>query len=140
MIIRKWLIINSNRSARLTTGRPSMRSDELSMLLEVNLPDELFRKPRLEAKITIPKEAAAKEVITANVIENVQEAIRQSTGLEFHVNVVKDPEPGQEEICRGCGHLMDVHIDEGDHLRCHSLGKDLLQCGCNIQKAVRERP
>ncbi len=93
MIIRKWLIVNENKSARLTSGRPEMRSNEIAISLEVNLPDELFRKPHLEAKITIPKEAAVPDLISTRVVENVQEAIRTATGLEFSVNVVRDDEP-----------------------------------------------
>ena len=63
-----------------------------NLLLEINLPDELFRKPRLEAKIDIPKETAGPDVLNSEVVENVQEAIKKATGLTFSINVIKSEE------------------------------------------------
>lgn len=90
MKVRKWLTINSRGIARLTQGQPNIDCDEVSILLGVNLPDELFSRPRLEAKIEIPKEAAGPDVLNSEVIENVKEAIETATGLTFSINVVKE--------------------------------------------------
>lgn len=93
MKITKWLTIKSNKTARLTQGRPGQIDyDEVSILLDINLPDELFRKPRLEAKINIPSEAATPDVLTSEVVENVKDAIEQSTGLQFSINVIREEE------------------------------------------------
>lgn len=92
MEIFKWLTINERGAARITRGKPSIRWDEVSIALNINLPDALFDKPRLEAKINIPEEAAAKETITTEVVENVKEAIETATGLTFSINVVKEEE------------------------------------------------
>jgi len=96
MKVKKWLTINSRGSARLTQSKPSSYADEISILLEINLPDELFRKPRLEAKIDIPKEAAGPDVLSSEVVENVKEAIEKSTGLTFSINVIKNEEKEEE--------------------------------------------
>lgn len=90
MKVKKWLTISSKGAARITQSHPRTGENEISIMLEVNLPDELFRKPRLEAKIDIPKEACTPDVLNSNVIENVKEAIEQSTGLQFSINVVKE--------------------------------------------------
>ena len=39
-----------------------------------------------------------------------------------------------ENICCVCHHNFDVHIDEGDVWRCHSLGIDGFQCECALRK------
>jgi len=93
MNVKKWLTITSRGCARLTQSPPSVRANEISIRLEINLPNELFRKPRLEAKIDIPKEAAGPDCMNSEVVENVQEAIKQATGLEFSINVIKPEEP-----------------------------------------------
>ncbi len=90
MKVKKWITINSRGMARLTQGKPHIEADEVSILLYVNLPDELFRKPRLEAKIEIPKEAAGPDVLNSEVVENVKEAIETATGLTFSINVIKE--------------------------------------------------
>ena len=91
MNIKKWLTVNSKGAARITQGKPNEVSwDEVSILLDINLPDELFRRPRLEAKINIPEDAATPDVLNSEVVENVREAIEQSTGLQFSINVIKE--------------------------------------------------
>lgn len=90
MNIKKWLTVNSNKAARITQTKPTLASNEIAILLDINLPDELFRKPRLEAKITIPKEAGGSDVISTEVVENVKEAIQLATGLTFSINVIKN--------------------------------------------------
>ena len=90
MNVFKWLTINQNGSVRITSGKPSLDWDEISIALNISLPDALFEKPRLEAKINIPNEAAVQEPITTEVIENVKEAIETATGLTFSINVVKE--------------------------------------------------
>ena len=92
MKIKKWLTINSGGFARITQRKPSITWDEISILLDINLPDALFRKPRLEAKIEIPQEAVGPDVLNSEVVENVKEAIEQATGLTFSINVIKNEE------------------------------------------------
>ena len=90
MIITKWLTINSNKSVRITHNQPSLAANEISVKLQIKIPDALFKKPRLEAKIEIPEEAVGPDMIDSHVVENVQEAIKSVTGLEFHIDVIKE--------------------------------------------------
>ena len=89
MNIKKWLTINQKGSARITKGKPSLDWDEVAIQLDIELPDALFNKPRLEAKLTVPDEAAVAGTIKSVVADNVQEAIEQATGLTFSVAVVQ---------------------------------------------------
>jgi hypothetical protein len=89
MRIKKWLTINKNGVARITTGKPDLKWDEVTMLLSVNVPDLLFQRPSLKAEITIPEEAAGPEEIKSTVVEDVREAIKTATGLEMHVGIIK---------------------------------------------------
>jgi len=90
MNIKHWLTINERGSARMTKNKPAVDVDEISILLDINVPDALFDKPRLEASINIPEDAVGPDVINSEVIENVKDAIEQSTGLTFAINVIKD--------------------------------------------------
>lgn len=92
MKVKNWLTINSRGCARLTKGQPPIEANEISICLDINVPNELFRKPRLEAKINIPIEAAGPECMNSEVVENVKEAIKQTTGLDFSINVIKAEE------------------------------------------------
>ena len=89
MKVKKWLTISNKGVCRLTKAKPKLDQNEVAIFLEIELPDALFNKPRLEAKITVPDEAAVSGVIESVVAENVQEAIEQATGLTFSVAVVQ---------------------------------------------------
>ena len=40
----------------------------------------------------------------------------------------------QDNVCCVCGHVLDMHIDEGNGWRCHSLAGDGYQCECWLRK------
>ena len=87
MKVKKWLTINSKGVCRLSVNKPGIDWNEVAIRLEIDLPDALFQKPRLEAKITVPDEAAVTGIINAVVADNVQEAIEQAPGLTFSVAI-----------------------------------------------------
>ncbi len=88
MIIRKWFVTNNRGTARLVGSKPQVRSDEVAVFLEIEIPNALFDKPRLVANIKIPESAVPAKEITADVTDNIEEAIRTATGLEMRVSVV----------------------------------------------------
>ena len=101
MKVKKWLTISAKGSVRITQGKPGLSWNEVSILLDINLPDGLFNRPRLEAKIDIPEDAVGPETLTSEVIENVKDAIEHNTGLTFSINVIKEEnkkEPKHDKI------------------------------------------
>ena len=92
MKVKHWLTVNSKGKARLTKSQPGLDWNEVSIQLEINLPDALFKKPRLEASITVPDEAAKTDVIKSVVTDNVADAIEQATGMTFAISIA-EPEP-----------------------------------------------
>lgn len=79
-------------SSRMSKGVPSLDADEVAVKINLELPDALFDKPSLEAKIVVPKEAVSKPVISADVIDNVQDIIKQNTGFDVRLELIeKEP-------------------------------------------------
>lgn len=97
MKCKKWLTITSRGATRLTHGKPRVSVDEVSIFLEIKIPDEMFKRPRLEAKINIPEEAVEPNVLNAEVVENVRDAIERATGLTFAINVIKEESESSEK-------------------------------------------
>jgi hypothetical protein len=89
MKINKFITISSRGSCRLTASSPRLEVDEISMNLKIEIPDAIFKKPRLEASITVPDEAAATEAMKSIVYDNVEEIVNQATGLNFSISVKK---------------------------------------------------
>lgn len=83
-------------SSRLAKNSPGLDSNEIAMKLSIEVPDDIFDKPTLQAKITVPKEAVSRPVIESTVIDNVEQIIKQNTGFEVKLEVV-DSRASQEE-------------------------------------------
>lgn len=75
-------------SARLALKSPSLAKDEIALKISVEVPDALFNRPQLQAKITIPQSAVTAPVVDAQVLDNVREILQQQTGLDVSVSLV----------------------------------------------------
>lgn len=87
MNINFYLTVTRNGSVRVTKNHPQLMSDEITIAVQLFVPRALFLKPHLSATLTIPEEAARPQEIAVDVIENVKEAIEQSTGLRVELAV-----------------------------------------------------
>lgn len=69
--------------------KPSTKANEISIRLEVNVPDKYFDVPELQAKITVPDDAI-NNVISPDVESNIAQIISEQLGMR--VNVSAQPE------------------------------------------------
>ena len=56
MRIKNWLTINNKGTARLTKNKPGLEWNEVTLQLNVEIPDSLFVRPQLSANIKIEGE------------------------------------------------------------------------------------
>ena len=99
MELKKYLIVNSNGSTRITSyNKPKLATNEIAIQLNLSIPDKLFEKPTLVANITVDEELATQELISAKVIDNAKEIISNSLGLELRIKTVEQ----EKETCK-CG-------------------------------------
>jgi len=92
-----WLTINNRGAMKLTKNQPGLDWNEVSVKLDVDLPNELFNRPRLQASIKIPSEAVGPDVINSTVVEDCKDAIKSVTGLEMKITVIKEEE--DKDVC-----------------------------------------
>lgn len=72
---------------------PRLTPNEIALRLEFEIPDKLFQRPVVTAKLKIPDEVVLPDKINTAVTDNIEEAIKSVTGLEMRVSVV---EPAEE--------------------------------------------
>lgn len=87
-----YLVVNSNGTVQAKKMRPKLAQNEISMFINLVLPQALFQKPQLSAELTIPDSAAIPQEITAEVQENVREAIEQASGMHVTLKLEAPPE------------------------------------------------
>lgn len=79
-------------TSRLTKGNPTLKKDEVAVRINLELPDALWNKPSLQANIVVPEEAVSNPIITADVIDNVENIIKENTGFTVSLQVIEKDE------------------------------------------------
>lgn len=101
MRISQYIVIKKKPrwgySSRMTKSNPALASNEVAVKISIEVPDEIFEKPALQAEIVIPQGIVPKPVITAEVIDNVQDIIKQNTGFEVKLEVIDRTVPEEVE-------------------------------------------
>lgn len=88
MKIEQYIVVKGKKKS--TYSKPNLDADEVAVKVVLELPEALFDKPTLQANIEVPEEAVTKPVIEAEVIDNIEEIIKQNTGFEVRLGVVSN--------------------------------------------------
>lgn len=59
--------------------------------MTADLPDALFKKPLLEAKISVPADKVSPAVIDASVTDNIAQVVRQNLGIDMKITLEDMP-------------------------------------------------
>ncbi len=89
MKVNFWLIIKQNGSVRTTKGRPDLKWDEVAIKIDIELPNDLFKRPTLSASINIDHHP--KLEIEAETINNVEEVLKRE-GINVKLKIEKTEE------------------------------------------------
>jgi len=94
MKIERYLVVGKQRnhkpSARLTVTTPGLEWHEIAIKLALDIPDDLFTKPQLEASIIVPNDALSAPVIEAETTDNIQRIISKELGVDLQISVVEE--------------------------------------------------
>jgi len=82
-----FLMVTANGSVRAVKSYRSISWNEVAIEQTVEIPDSIFKKPRISATVTIPPEAGTPSHITAEVAENVKAAIEAASGMQVRITV-----------------------------------------------------
>lgn len=95
MHLKRYLVVNDRGTCKVTKNRPGLDWNEVCFELNLEIPNEMFKKPLLTADIKIPKDAINAPVIEADVIQNIEDAILENAGIEVRLNV---NQPDNDEV------------------------------------------
>lgn len=83
-----WVKFHPNKTPSTYKNQPAVGPDEIAMKVLFELPEALFKRPKLQATVTVPDSAVQTEVITAETVDNIEELVKQHIGMELKVQVV----------------------------------------------------
>lgn len=90
MKVEEWLILNRNGVTKVRKTKPALDWNEIAIKMKIEVPDELFARPSIEAKLVvkdIPNIAYNPEIII-----NTKELIEQQTGAKINFSIIKEEE------------------------------------------------
>lgn len=115
MKIEKYLVIGAEKSrygylkekVELRERVPTLKGNQVSLRLQITIPDAVFKRPQLEASLVVPDTAIAPLNISPEMTDNISKIVKETTGLTIAVKVVEHEE---EKRCQNCGKIKpDVH-------------------------------
>lgn len=91
MITNFYLVATSGGSVKAVKTKPTLAMNEVCILVNMELPEVLFKKPQITATIKIDHEQAQPFSIDADTSSTVKDAIEAATGLNITLKV-QNPE------------------------------------------------
>ena len=151
MRIQKFLVITAlksrysgfNHKIEIREKTPSLDGMQIAVKLDIEIPDALFQRPTLEAKMTIPEEAVPKLSLDANVTENISRLIKDATGLTMKVTVVEQekelPYEKPDVIDRESGDYTNLQkFKVGQKVKFYIENPDDSYAGIHVIKAIEK--
>lgn len=88
MKVSQWLAINKNGITKVRKTKPTLDWDEIAIKVQLDIPDDLFRRPIIEAIIAIKD--VPNNVYEPEIVINTKDLIEQQTGAKINFTVVRD--------------------------------------------------
>jgi len=83
---KAYLIIGKRGIRGVRKTKPSLEWDEIACKIDLNIPDEIFRRPHIEATLNVVD--VPNNVYEPEIVLNTKELIEQQTGAKIDFKVV----------------------------------------------------
>lgn len=98
MKVSNWLVIGKNgirKTYKINRQgqRPCLNWDEIAVCLRMEIPDELFKRPTIDAKLEVKD--VPNNAYNPDIVVNTAELIEQQTGAKINFRVVRQEEENE---------------------------------------------
>lgn len=94
MKVSNWLVINKNGVKSVRKSKPALDWDEIAIKVNLDIPNELFQRPTLEATVQVTD--VPNNAYKPDVILNTVDLIEQQTGAKINFTVQPVAEEGEQ--------------------------------------------
>lgn len=84
----QWLVINRKGIKQVRSSKPSLKFDELAVRINLEVPDQLFVRPTIEARLEIKD--VPNNAYNPSIIIDTADLIEQQTGAKINFTVVNE--------------------------------------------------
>lgn len=109
-----YLIVGPNGLKGTRKTRPSLKWNEISIKVNLNIPNAMFKRPHVEANIVVKEEALSPIEIKPEILINTKELIEQQSGMKVDFNILhqqieKEEEKIPPKVEEGSEGIIDNH-------------------------------
>ena len=87
-----YLVVSNRGAMRVVKNTPGLDWNEVAIKMNLEIPDEVFNRPQLSATVKIPDGIVKTKVVEAEIIDNIQEVIKQCEGVNINLTIVESKE------------------------------------------------
>lgn len=87
MKITQWLVLGKSGIKAVRKTKPSLDWNEIAVKINLEVPDQLFVRPTIEARIIVG-DVPSNVIDVEDVIVNTKELIEQQTGIKVNFTFV----------------------------------------------------
>lgn len=84
----QWLVINKKGIRQVRSTKPNLGWDEIAVKINLEIPDQMFVRPSIEAKLEIKD--VPNNAFNPSIIINTADLIEQQTGAKINFTVVNE--------------------------------------------------
>lgn len=93
MKVSNWLVIDKNGVKATRKTKPSLDWDEIAIKVNLDIPDELFRRPTIEATVQVVD--VPNNAYKPDLVINTADLIEQQTGAKINFRILPVDEEGK---------------------------------------------
>jgi len=94
-----YLVIGPTGIRGVRKSKPKLGFDEISVRIELDIPDTIFKRPHIEAYIKVGDEAITPNKISPETFINTKKLIEQETGMKIDLRILpaeKEDNPNEQ--------------------------------------------
>lgn len=82
---------------KVLKSKPSTRSDEIAVKINLSIPNALFEKPVIEFRVKIPESAATLPTLEADITDDLAVRLEEQLGQRVHLTISSEPDSSGED-------------------------------------------
>jgi hypothetical protein len=83
-----YLVVNDRGFVSFKKGAPAVEVGQAALYIECQYPESLVRVPTIKAQFSVTPEQVKPVVINADVITQIEEAVRTASGMNVQIQLL----------------------------------------------------
>lgn len=89
MKVKFFLVVNDRGTTRTNKTKPDLKLNEVSIAMNLEIPDSVFKRPQLEATIQLAEKDMPVQHIPVEMQDNLRQALEKAAGVHVKLEIIQ---------------------------------------------------